>query len=245
MKKILYLLVAMFTMALSATPLHAEDQLININFASRTYNGAAASTGFSTIQTWNHTANADGATVSNLLNSAGATTSVSVTYATDGFTSINRDEIASYPSGAYQLMGDYIYNSGSYPYTITLNGLIAGEQYDLYIYTQAEDDIATPTQLSVSVNGGSYFTSNQNNGLSADFVQNTNYILGQYTANGSGALVISYKAAGANSKTVINGLQVKGPTPEPASMLLLGVGGVLAALKLRRKNSEASGAAAA
>jgi len=140
------------------------------------------------------------------------------------------------------LMGSYMYYTGAHPLDhMTFGGLVAGENYELYIYTQSENNVEIPEQLIFRVNDGSYVTSTANNGKTGTFTPGLNYVLGTYSANSSGQLVIDYAATGTSNRVVINGLQLRGPaTPEPASLVLLGIGGLLGARRLKKKSGKTS-----
>ena len=60
-----------------------------------------------------------------------------------------------------------------------------------------------------------------------------------FRADAGGNLTIEYSSAVAGKNAIVNGIQItNSAAPEPASMLLIGVGSVLiSSMKLRKKNS--------
>jgi hypothetical protein len=219
--------------------------LINVNFSTDVYNGAAASTDFGSSQFWNKTFSRSGESITNLKNSDGDGSTVSFVYDPDGVGTMSHSESAFYTGtnpADDNLMGSYMYYTGAHPLDhMTFGGLVAGENYELYIYTQSENNVEIPEQLIFRVNDGSYVTSTANNGKTGTFTPGLNYVLGTYSANSSGQLVIDYAATGTSNRVVINGLQLRGPaTPEPASLVLLGIGGLLGARRLKKKSGKTS-----
>lgn len=135
------------------------------------------------------------------------------------------------------LFSGYLATDGESTSIFTFQNLEAGT-YDLYVYSQK--DINTSGGLQFTANGVS--GSLTNNGTLTSLVEGANYLKTSVVVSDAGTLAISIAK---NSQ--INGIQLlqTSTAPEPASMVLLGIGGVLAAARFRRKNSEASSAAAA
>ena len=111
---------------------------------------------------------------------------------------------------------------------IVISGLTAGN-YDLYVYSQ--NIPGSTSNLSITANAvtGSITTDGNLTALS----EGANYMKRTITVGGDGLLSISL-----GNTNQINGLQLQSsPTPEPASLVLLGVGGLFAARKKLRKKS--------
>ena len=108
--------------------------------------------------------------------------------------------------------------------TIDITGLDAGADYDLYIYANGDWDYQNGT---ISFGGNTITTAGL---LSDDFVLNANYVVMSVTADVNGQ-VSGTIDNDQNSYSAINGMQI---VPEPATMLLLGLGS-LVSLRRRRK----------
>ncbi|MGB7510903.1 MAG: PEP-CTERM sorting domain-containing protein [Pelodictyon phaeoclathratiforme] len=137
-----------------------------------------------------------------------------------------------------KLFTGYLLTDAVAPAWFLFSGLDYGE-YDIYVYSQKESGHSG--SLSITANGGSTSLSNDGSLNILKEGVNGNYrIINNVIVGGSGNLNFAM-----GTSSVINGIQLvhKSPNPEPASMLLLGVGGALAAAKLRRKRGgEASSA---
>jgi hypothetical protein len=157
-------------------------------------------------------------------------------------------------SGGYNdLMSGYVYASNGSS-TMEFNGLAKNYTYDLFVYSQSEvtDGNASGNgqKLTLTMLKGTAATPTITTTLSqastnTGFVLNRNYLEFNVTSDNNGALKFQYSSPViggemATHKAVINGLQLA-PTPEPASMLLLGIGGaIMSARKLRKKKAAES-----
>jgi hypothetical protein len=150
-----------------------------------------------------------------------------------------------------ELMSNYVYSAASakpnsdYD-TVTFAGLEKSKNYGIYVLTQSEINGGTGQQLKVTVNGFDH-VSTLSNGLASTFIAGQNYLQFDAKTDASGQLVIKYSSAlplataSPMNRAVLNGIQVGAPTPEPASMLLLGIGGaIMSARKLRKKKAAES-----
>ena len=248
MKRIVYMLLAVFMMAVSSTPLHAADQLINIQFGGQdTYTGKGGIITDPASQTWNDIPGTE-KTNRALVTSTGGTTTAKISFTSDAAVT-EAYSYVKFSTPENNLMSGYIYSSSNDD-TITFTGLKANSQYTLYVYSQSEytsgNNYGDGQQLHLSVNGGATtLTSALSVGNTSTFVDGRNFLTTTVTTNSSGALVIAYNSPiGGNTVTnrgVINGLQLRGPaTPEPASLVLLGIGGLLGARRLKKKSDKTS-----
>jgi hypothetical protein len=132
--------------------------------------------------------------------------------------------------------------------TLNFSGLDAGYSYELTVYSQTEKDLygKGPQNTIFTYKGNaSQITGDSRN---STFVQNQNYLQLSVIADKSGNLVISYSPGAGTTSALVNGLQLKqlssapvsepppfSPVPEPTSMILTGIGGVM--YLYRRKRS--------
>ncbi|TLU81956.1 MAG: PEP-CTERM sorting domain-containing protein [Chlorobium sp.] len=246
MKSILTGVMAL-VIAVMSTSLHAEEPLINIKFGGGTYTGAAVAG--TAGDTWNQF-NDDLSVINQpvLLSTGTSAGSAQFSY-TGGALVTGLAANCSFGATDKNLMRSYIYTSGSAG-TMSFTGLQANKSYDLYVYTQSENtsgnNYGDGQILNLTVNGSALNQTTPSDGGASTFLAGQNYLHGTFTADNSGNLNISYLSpvggTGAASRAVINGLQLKGssPTPEPASLVLLGIGGLLASRKLKKKSAETS-----
>ena len=154
-----------------------------------------------------------------------------------------------------ELMRSYIYTSApDSPFDeMTIKGLAKNTQYNLYVYTQSEN---TKTNLygqgqvlNLTINGTEYLNQTiSSDGSKSTFQVGQNVLIKTVTTDNDGKLVIRYQSGVPSAddpanRAVINGFQVAA-TPEPESMVLIGIGGVLmSAMKLRKKKASDSSVA--
>ena len=101
-------------------------------------------------------------------------------------------------------------------------------------------------ELKITATGiGNSTVSETTTGMKGDtktLNEGLNYIQLNVWADGGGYLTVDYSPGliDKNSTALINAIQLSSTAhaPEPASMVLLGVGGLLAALRLRKKSSQ-------
>ena len=126
-----------------------QAEVINVDFnrfsssAAFTYSGQGAVPDAAANTIWNATAGGM-PTPSGLLDSTGAATSVGLAIgAPSAFSSFQRSTRDHEITTHTELFEDYVFSRGSYGVadlqTSTINGLIPGNSYDLYIYGQGDD----------------------------------------------------------------------------------------------------------
>lgn len=210
----------------------AFAQLINIDYVDpwslKTFRGEAVAG--TSGDYWNMVTDYSGGAVLNLKDRQENTTTVSIStqvqmapnpfYSGSGFSGTTNEN----------LMNSFIFSNDGATRSITFGGLNADSSYVLYLYTQG-DDLSSGDKLGVSVNSVSYVTG-QSDGSASSFIVNQNYLQIDALTDSAGNLVINYwRVAG---QANINGIQLSSPIPEPASIVLLGFGGIAVAMLKRR-----------
>ncbi len=257
-KKIVFAWVAFAMLLLIGSAQATAAELINIQFQSTgPYNPEApAYTGAAVIggagDAWNHITAASGTDVS-LRNSKGGTAGTGATMSWGGsglFSGYNNSYSNSFGGGTYDaLMNSYLYLSGGteavpqVAQTISFNQLAANTSYDLYVYTEGAHD-AAGRNLSITINGNTITTTHASGTTNTGtFVEGENYIKFTGVASNSGALSFTYKGVGLGNtggkpgEANINGIQLRQPSqtvPEPSTFVLMGIGGMLIAFRLKK-----------
>ncbi len=184
------------------------------------------------------------ATALPLMYSTGINSPVTMTIATDGG-SYNANEPVWSNTSAFttagspysNLMQDLIYANGVGAGSITLSGLAANSQFNLVLYNAGDQNVAGDRASSFTVNGVSQ--TSQWDGTTSTLVAGVSYVdYASAMSDGSGNLVITFgpgmTLAGAlSSEGDLDGFQLQA-VPEPASLAILGVAGLLFAGWRRR-----------
>lgn len=170
---------------------------------------------------------ASGASNQVLTDVGGAATSVLLSFSADGAYTAAANYDAFQGTTVAGLMQGYLVNN----IAMTLTGLTPGQGYDLYLYTQGDNNSAGRA-IGLSATGGTAATASQTN--ASTLIQNDNYVLLQPVADAFGDIAIGqyYVAGEAN----VNGFQlVATDAPEPGAISVLGVGLLALAGVTRRR----------
>ena len=181
-------------------------------------------------------ANATSGTLSNLVTADNLPTNVGVS-----FTATSTYGDPTSPANA--LLGGTLIASSNNTGTVTLTGLADSGNYTLYIYGQNAGYNSDITTFSITTGTGAPAAGQFNNtvdggsssGIFYNNSTNNNYTIFDATANGTGALQVSF--TGGAGEGVFNGVQIVGvtPVPEPATIGLMAVGAGIGLLLLKRR----------
>ena len=240
--------IAAFALIAAGVPKEAKAVLYNIQFNIEDkyqYTGAAVTGGASDY--WNLN---KGNSIMHLKDSSDLNTDVNLTF-TKGDAkstteksaslkniSINKIDITenAFKKLIYEnLMSGYT-STGSLK-TMTFTGLEKNKEYGLFVYTQGSVE-SKAQELTITATGSQTVTEKTNpNSQISTLIDGQNYIQMNAFSDGAGVLKVSYSSI--NDTAIINAIQLSSTAhaPEPASMVLLSVGGLLAAGRLR-KNSH-------
>lgn len=210
---------------------------INVDFGSpdtaAPFSGNALAPAAGTV--WNNITSAG--TTSNLLDSQGNATGVSLQFSPSGFWHSNSAYSTGELTTTYgNLIFDYAYANGS-SRIFHLTGLAVGQAYDLYLYSQGDSPnqgatfslgAGTANQSSLSSTGTNFTT----------FSEGANYVVFRnLQANGSGQVTITLATNPATTFGALNGLQLTA-IPEPSTYAALAGAAALGLAVWHRRRSR-------
>jgi len=182
---------------------------------SSSYGAAYGSPGFWNIITSTSTIN--------LLNFAGLATDVDMMISSSGAVEMNGQSNGVTEPGLAQLVSDNFWVSGV-TWTVSLTGL-AGSLYDVYVYAPCHSSVYTG---DFTVNGTA--VSSIPGSVNSTLIEGTNYkrIQNIFVSGGT----MTFSSTSSSGYSGVAGLQIVA-IPEPATAMILGLGGALIALYRR------------
>ncbi len=248
----IYGLVALAGVGLSspayAGPIYDNSTIYDINFGNGSQNYVLGAQSYltgdngykwSNTQRWNNFTAEPEVSQTLITNALGSTAQgVKFEYSTANISinSITGTDTPFVADGAQNLYRGYAYaDPQDQQFTSTFTGLDKNQEYKVWIYTQSENTVSNNhgngQTLTVNANG-TVFGTTPSVGTTTGWVQGQNWISVLAYSDASGNLNINSQNA-LGSRAVINGIQVAA-VPEPATLALLSVGGLLSAAKARR-----------
>ena len=225
------LFAAALLAAASAT--HAAT-LVDVQFsndASHTQSGAAVVG--KAGDTWNNLTSGHAGSGS-LVDVAGDASGVSLSFAASNFWESDPSYFQFAGQADANLMQGYLVGYAGQP-DIALNftGLVAGQQYGFWVYTQGDDNSAGRS-ISLSANGGPAAVATQTN--TGSFAQGDDYVYLTATADSRGD--VDLVGHDLNGEANIDGVQLMA-VPEPSELVLVMAGALfIAGLVVRRKRAR-------
>ena len=228
MKKIISLCVFVSALLYSGS---ANAELYNIQFNGLSiynYSGttnlvnSGVTPDIGTIgNTWNHGV-LDYGTLSNILDSQGIASSLSFKYSGTAQGDVQQAKVNT--GAIANLTQDYVSVQKGKSGTFDFQGLSVGKTYNLYIYAQGPF-LSTQRLIFDGV------TTSVLNANHTAFDGSNSY---KFTFTATSNIDQQFTFSGVDGRTRINGLQLSTPVPEPSTLTLIGLGGMLVAFRLRK-----------
>jgi hypothetical protein len=232
MKKLYFIAVFAAIIGSSSTAWADTGDLINIRFVPN--NAVPAYTGEAVCglpgQTWNSYDSDNSTPPISLQLANGNASSAFVTVNYDTIASINKKSDLFYGTPDDPLMKYYAQTSNTVtPATVEFTGLDRKATYTLFLYSQKATDSTSPSTTFV-VNGSNFTVTNTN--TSAFFISDSNYVeISGVQSDAFGNLSFGFLPGPYATTGALSGIQLLqntiGAVPEPNTVALLGIGGLL------------------